>query len=586
MRRSLAAIGMIFCLILSAFFSIQSTNANQEIEQEKSQAEQELEELKAERGIFETQISDLEEKFLNLDTQIRDIIAQQGKIEKDITALNKKIAKLKVLTPKLLEQRRALLSELYIIMDDKLFYLTYFISADRFFDLLKGKDETQIVMEEKIRKIGLIDKVLGLIAKREKLYDKKIADLKSQKQELTGRIVLIHMELQKQQKSLEGIDLRAISLQQYLLSLGKMNVLLERDFVGWNRAEGDSFVFIGGGTEHGIGMSQHGARGLAKLGKNYQEILGHYYQNTRIKHVNTANKNVRIGIVLGGGGGKICAKGGTAHMAGSLIKKDDCVEVRPSIGDVMITPDSAATYFEVTYKLSGYNEYFGSIQVKNIGGSLFTINHINVEEYLKGVVPAEMPRSWPLEALKAQAVAARSYALRQIKPSAVFDMDDSTRFQVYLGKKYQFASTNAAVDQTAGQVVMYGSEIIPCYYHSTSGGYTENNENIWGGRPRPYLRGVPSPWEEDSPWWSWSSKVFSRQELSDILARDERTNIGLLQKIEIINRGISGRVIAVKLSGSAGQRIITGQTLRKVINYNIAVSDPPIRSILFGVKKP
>ncbi len=586
MRRSLAVIGIIFCLILSTSFSIQSTNANQEIEEEKSQAEKELEELKADRGVHESQISDLETKFLNLDTQIRDIISQQEKVEKDIQTINKKVAKLKALTPELLEQREGLLSELYIISDDKLFYLTYFISADRFFDLLKGKDETQIVMEEKIRKIGLIDQVLELITKREKLYDKKITDLKSQKQELTGRIVLIHMELQKQQKSLESIDLRSISLQQYLLSLGKMNVLLERDFVGWNRAEGDSFVFVGGGTEHGIGMSQHGAAGLARLGKNYQEILGHYYQNTKIGQRDTSGVNVRIGIVLGGAGGKIYARGGSAHMAGIIIGQDDFVQVSPAIGHAIIRPDSPATYFEVDYKTSGYNQYYGFIEVKNVGGSLFTINHINIEQYLKGVVPAEMPRSWPLEALKTQAVAARAYALRQIKPEAIFDMDDTTRFQVYLGKKYQFAATDKAVDETAGQVVMYGSEIIPCYYHSTSGGYTENNENVWGGRPRPYLRGVPSPWEENSPWWSWQSKTFSRQELSEILGRDERTNIGLLQKIEIINRGISGRVIAVKLSGSEGQKIITGQTLRRVINLNIAVFEPPIRSILFGIRNP
>ncbi len=563
MRRSLTVIGMIFCLILSASFSIQPTNANQEIEEEKSQAEQELEELKAGRGIFESQISDVnqisefEEKFLKLNSQLEDIVIQQEKIEKDIKDLDIKQIKLKDYIPQVTEQKKVLLSELYMISDDKLFFLSYLTSADNFFNSMKGKDETQILMEGKVRKIDLIDKVLELIKKREELYKKKVAELESQKQDL---------------------------IEKFLLSLGEIGVSSERDFVGWNRAEGDSFVFVGGGTEHGIGMSQYGAKGLAELGKNYQEILGHYYQNTKMGQRNTSGVKVRIGIVLGGAGGKIYARGGTAHMAGKLIEQDDFVEVSPAIGHAIIRPDSPATYFEVDYKASGYNEYFGAIEVKNVGGSLFTINHINVEQYLKGVVPAEMPRSWPLEALKTQAVAARAYALRQIKPEAIFDMDDSTRFQVYLGKKYQFSATDKAVDETAGQVVMYGSEIIPCYYHSTSGGYTENNENVWGGRPRPYLRGVPSPWEENSPWWSWQSKIFSREELSEILGRDERTRVGLVEKIEIINRGISGRVIAVKLSGSEGQKIITGQTLRRVINLNIAVFESPVRSILFGVR--
>lgn len=576
---------LIIILIFNIFLSPKPIQANQEIEQEKSQAEKELESLKADREVHETQISDVEEKFLNLDTQVRDITDQQEKIEKDIATLNKKIANLKQYTPKLITQRQVLLSELYMIMDDRLFYLTYFVSADKFFDLLKGKDQTQIVIEEKINKINLIDRVLVLIKEREELSNQKIADLNAQKQELAGRLALIYMELQKQQKSLASIDLKAISLQQYLLSLEKINTFLERDFVSWNRAEGDNFIFVGGGTEHGIGMSQHGAAGLARLGKNYQEILSHYYQNTKISQKDTSRTTVRIGIVLGGGGGGICVYGGSAKMGSQIINENDCVEVRlPETNDVMIAPNSPSTYFRVTYKLSGYNEYYGSIQVKNIGGSLFTINHINMEQYLKGVVPAEMPHSWPLEALKAQSLAARSYAMRNIKPDSIFDMDDSTRFQVYLGKKHMFDETNRAVYETAGQVVAYGSEIIPCYYHSTSGGYTENNENVWGGSPRPYLRGVPSPWEENSPWWSWSSKNYSRDELSQILALDERTNVGQLQKIEIINRGISGRVIAVKLTGSEGQKIITGQTLRRVINLNIPASDPPIRSILFGIK--
>jgi len=576
-------ISLLFCFI---FFWIIPVRANEQIEQEKNQVEQELEKLKADRDVYESQISDLEQKFLDADTQLRDLIAQQQKIQEDIAESNIKIAKLKDYIPKLLKQRKELVSELYILTDDKLFYLTYFISAEHFFNLMKGKDETQIVIEEKIRKVSLIDEVLDLIAQKEKLYQKKIADLNAQQQELTGRIALIYAELAKHQEELKNIDLRALDLQNYLLSLEKINSLNNRDFVSYNQAAGENFVFIGGGTEHGIGMSQYGAAGLARLGKNYQEILGHYYQNTRIGWRDTSSTNIRVGIVLGGSGGRIYVRGGSAHFGGMLINQDSFIDVDSSVGDALLTPDSAGTYFEVTYKLSGFNQYYGALQFKNIGGSLYTINILNLEQYLKGVVPAEMPRVWPLEALKAQAIAARSYAYRNINPAALFDVDDSTRFQVYLGKIYQAPETDRAVDETRGQFIFYGSEIIPAYYHSTSGGYTENNENVWGGSPRPYLRGVPSPWEENSPWWSWSTRVFSRAELSQILGSDERTNVGLIQKIEIINRGVSGRVIAIKLTGSNGQKIITGQTFRQIVNLKIGVSDPPIRSMLFGIKSP
>jgi stage II sporulation protein D len=215
---------------------------------------------------------------------------------------------------------------------------------------------------------------------------------------------------------------------------------------------------------------------------------------------------------------------------------------------------------------------------------LVTINILNIEDYLKGVVPGEMPNVWPLEALKAQALAARSYAVRNINPAAIFDMDDTTLYQIYLGARYEFPSTNTAVEQTKGEVVTWTGEIISTYYHSTSGGYTENNENVWGGSPRPYLRGVPSPWEENSPWWSWTSRTFSRQELSSILAKDDRTKVGLVKSLEITNRGVSGRVIAIKITGTEREVIVTGQVFRRVINENISITDPPVRSILFGIK--
>ena len=489
-----------------------------------------------------------------------------------------------------MKQRKELLAELYISTDDKLYYLTYFVSADQFFNLMKGKDENQVLIEERINKLAKIDRILELINKRNALYESEIADLKSQKQELGQKLVLLAMEIQTKQNLLETTDLKAFNLQNYLISLKKMNALLERDFVGWNVAEGDDFVFIGGGTEHGIGMSQHGAAGLARLGKNYKEILEYYYQNTKVKAKSDPNGRIKVWLRSASpSGGKICPKDENSSILVGEKKVKGCVSVSPSTvpkvpKKIIIAPIAPNSTLLVKYKNSSYNEYTGKIIVNNISGQLFTINDVKIETYLKGVVPSEMPHSWPLEALKAQAVAARSYAVKHISAGSLFDIDDTTRNQVYLGKLHEFEETNKAVQATAGEVVVYGAEIIPTYYHSTSGGYTENNENVWGGRPRPYLRGVPSPWEENSPWWLWGTKTFSRQELSDILAKNEATKVGFLQKIEILNRGISGRVIAIKLTGSEREVVVTGQTLRQTINNNQGESNPLFRSILFGVR--
>jgi stage II sporulation protein D len=586
--QKLFIIFFVLAFILNTNFIASTARANQQIDQQKSQTEQQLEKLNADRNVYESQVSDLENKFLDLGTQMQTLTAQQAKINLEIQSSNQNVQKLKNYTPTLLNQRKELANELYMLTDDKLFYLTYFVDTNSFFNLLKGKDETQIVIQDKVKKIGLIDKVLDLIKQREALYQKDIAGLQSQQQDLTGQITYIYSELQTHQNELKNIDLQAINLQSYLLSLQHIDSLNDRDFVSMNSATGDNFQFIGGGTEHGVGMSQYGAEGMAKMGKNYFDILGHYYTNTKVATRNTSGVNIRVGIVLGGSGGRVYVRGGSAHLGGQLINQDGFIDVSPSIGDATLTPDSGSTYFEVDYKLSGYNQYYGSLEFKNIGGSLYTINIINIEQYLRGVVPAESPHSWPIEALKAQAVAARSYALCNINsdPGSAFDVDDTTRFQVYLGKSYYQTETDQAVSQTAGQVVVYGADVVPAYFFSTSGGYTENNENVWGGSPRPYLRGVPSPWETDSPYWSWSTQTFSRAELSQILDSDNRTSIGVIQQIDIINRGISGRVIGVKLTGSTATKIITGQDFRQVLNLNIGVSYPPMQSVLFGVKSP
>ena len=129
------------------------------------------------------------------------------------------------------------------------------------------------------------------------------------------------------------------------------------------------------------------------------------------------------------------------------------------------------------------------------------VNHIPVDLYLRGVVPLEMPSSWPAEALKAQAIAARSYALTRVHPTTgLFDLYDDTRSQVYRGKRAETAATNLAISATAGTVLLSGTPIVNALYHSADGGWTENNENVFVGstgehrrRPGPVPAGVERP---------------------------------------------------------------------------------------------
>ena len=140
---------------------------------------------------------------------------------------------------------------------------------------------------------------------------------------------------------------------------------------------------------------------------------------------------------------------------------------------------------------------------------MITINEVELENYLYGVVPNEIPSSWGMESLKAQALAARTYAVYNIKPNQAYDMEDNQNSQVYMGYDYEKSSTNRAVDETAGEMIYYEGELIQAFYHSTSGGSTENSENVWY-EDLPYLRGVNDEFSNNSgsPHNEWQTTYY------------------------------------------------------------------------------
>ncbi len=135
--------------------------------------------------------------------------------------------------------------------------------------------------------------------------------------------------------------------------------------------------------------------------------------------------------------------------------------------------------------------YHGKLMIKNLNGKLTVINDIDLENYLKGVVPSEMPAAWEFEALKAQAIAARSFALANLGKQSKFgyDLKDNTEDQAYGGASAETNITNKAVDETHGLVLTYDMQIISAYYSASAGGQTSTS--VWGGHV-PYLRSVPS----------------------------------------------------------------------------------------------
>lgn len=188
------------------------------------------------------------------------------------------------------------------------------------------------------------------------------------------------------------------------------------------------------------------------------------------------------------------------------------------------------------------------------------VNYVDLEQYLYSVLGAEMNGNWPQEALKAQAVAARSYALnkRQNSESALYDVDNTQASQVYKGLETESSGTYAAVDATTGQVLTYNGQIILAVFHSSSGGHTENAEDVWT-EALPYLRAVPD-FDQGSPVYQWT-KTFTRDELSRRIS-----GVGNITSLRPERTTRYGNVITLKVIGERGSKVISGAAAREALD--------------------
>jgi stage II sporulation protein D len=337
-------------------------------------------------------------------------------------------------------------------------------------------------------------------------------------------------------------------------------------------AKARAWVVNGAGFGHGVGLSQYGAYGYAKHGFKYDQILTHYYTGTTIG--STTDKSIRVLLRDGArsvafrGAGSACGVGLSPRKGYVAKRKGSGVVVRNKKGRRIARCGAAMTAVgSPTVTVSGKGTYRGSLEVRASGSGLAAINVVVLEDYVRGVVSRESPASWPLEALKAQAVAVRSYALSTGIRGGTFDVYDDTRSQAYGGVAAETAKTDNAVNATHLQVVMYGTKIAQTFFFSTSGGHTENNEfsSLGFGQPAiPYLRGVDDPYEADagSPYEHWKRK-FSISRMNSALH-----SIGLrgkLKNVTVTQRGTSPRIVRANLVGTGGTATVNGPQLRDAL---------------------
>jgi stage II sporulation protein D len=328
-----------------------------------------------------------------------------------------------------------------------------------------------------------------------------------------------------------------------------------------------SFLVSGRGWGHGVGLSQWGAYGFARQGATYEQILGHYYQGTTIGPAPISRVRVllvpgRPRVTIGSqapfrvrdGLGQTYELTAGPHQFGPgfRLRVNGEQRQRKLTGPLTFLPGTSPLRLDRAYR--------GNFVVSAAGGHVRVVNHVGLEAYLFGVVPGEMPFYWVPEALKAQAVAARSYALAVRKFGSDFDLYPDVRSQVYGGISAERASTTAAVQATAGDVVLYQGRIATTYFFSTSGGRTATVGDVWPGSRRiPYLVSVPDPYDAASPHHKWGPFPVA----TDRLARALRVRGRLLD----VRLGVtpSARVRTVTAVGTGGTSTVSGSDVRQAL---------------------
>lgn len=222
--------------------------------------------------------------------------------------------------------------------------------------------------------------------------------------------------------------------------------------------------------------------------------------------------------------------------------------------------------------------YRGFVSFTNNGSKITAINYVKLGDYLKGVVPNEMPALWNIEALKAQAVAARNYTLRNLAKHKAEDYNlcDTTHCQAYGGYDKEHPNSTRAVEETKNKVLKYNGTIVETVYSACNGGYTASNEDVWSGSPIAYLREKVDPYSVDTPHSNWTYEI-SKAEASNKL-KASGYDVGQIISIETKTSALGARIIELKVTGTSGTKIIPKGKVQNIFgslkstNYKIGNS--------------
>jgi stage II sporulation protein D len=326
------------------------------------------------------------------------------------------------------------------------------------------------------------------------------------------------------------------------------------------------FYIRGGGDGHGIGLSQYGTLGYAQHGFGYGAILGRYYHGTTL---GTTNPNQLVTVLVSTGS---AAFSGASTAAGRRLKPRVTYRVRTAANgtlQLMAGRRSAGSFRPPLVvsgpgplSLAGQGSYRGSLVFQPQGSAIQTIDSLDLEDYVRGVISAEMPSSWSAQALDAQAIAARTYAITDGRVSSAFQLYSDTRSQMYRGVAAETPATDAAVARTRGQVVTYHGVPVVTYFFASSGGYTESIQDAWTGvTPEAWLIGVPDPYDNagGNPYYRWKVNLTLRSASAKLHGLLKGSLVG----IQARHDGPSPRVVTATVIGTRGRTNVTGTQLQQ-----------------------
>jgi stage II sporulation protein D len=336
---------------------------------------------------------------------------------------------------------------------------------------------------------------------------------------------------------------------------------------------GALFLFSGHGYGHGVGMGQWGAQGYALQGYTDEQILAAYYPGTIAGQTTAAS----IRVLLANGKRNLTI---SSPKAITVEDGDGVVHTLPS-GKATLTailelpvdggPPQALTPPLTFSAASGSTltlgrPYRGQLVVDVVNGKLRAINTLPLEQYLYGVVPAEMPSAWLPAALESQAVAARSYALAGRRAGSAFDVYADGRSQAYLGVSAETPAATEAVDETAGEVLLYNGNVADTLFSSSTGGRTQSAADAFGPPGRPYLVSVGDPYDKISPYHDWGPVPVTATTLAHafgvagrVMDATVKRNSSQRAKTVTITSLARGTTVTAPVGGAAAQ---TGLGLR------------------------